>query len=117
MEKQSKEKFKGDIINAIFIVSFFIVIIGAFLRYYYLKEYSFTIETSCDPQVEWCYERDCTNPDDCPPNGWSDYKQYNIPAADFDKCQADNCVSYCHDSHQCSEIPCDESEDTCSGVR
>lgn len=105
------------LINIIFISSFFVVIVGAMFKYYVTKEYNFFIETSCNPDTEYCYSRDCEN-DDCPPNGFVDYKRYKLRAYQFDACESDGCENYCHNLKQCIEIPCgDDSEDICSGVQ
>ncbi|HYF28763.1 MAG TPA: hypothetical protein VEA36_00145, partial [Candidatus Paceibacterota bacterium] len=41
------------------------------------KEYPFIVEAACDPSVETCFHRACSdtsNTGDCPPNALEDYK-------------------------------------------
>ncbi len=87
-----------------------------FYKYYYTKNYDYIIETPCDIEQESCYLRDCSNPDDCPPNGLTEYKMYSIKAYDFKKCSDNTCESECSQNIiECTPIPCGESdEDTCS---
>lgn len=104
------------LVNIIFIGSFFVVIAGAFVKYYITREYYFYIETSCDPTTEHCFTRSCDT-EECPPNGFREYKQYKLRAYQFDQCQEDNCEQFCHVGRGCIEISCGENnDDTCSGT-
>jgi hypothetical protein len=95
-----------------------VVAIGAsFWKYYYTKDYDFIVEASCEPQIEYCFFRDCeANPDSCPPNGLSNYKVFNIKAYDFDKCADNSCKVECESNKiACTQVECDSSnEDVCS---
>jgi hypothetical protein len=92
-------------------ISCLAVILGAFYFFYYQKDYDFIVEVACDPTVESCTERDCTNPDDCPPNGLSDFKRYSVPASDFEKCENEDCTTACEmgiiecELQECEEAP------------
>lgn len=106
----------GRLINLIFIVSLIVVIAGALLRYNFFKEYTFTIETSCDPLVELCFSRDCAS-EECPPNGYDSYKVFVIPAHDYGTCVADGCLKYCQIESKCAEVICESNNgDICSGI-
>lgn len=110
MEKNSR------LINIIFVSGFFVVLLGAFARYYYLKEYIFHIETPCDPAFEICFVRDC-EADECPPNGLSHYRTFDILANKFDACEADNCEFFCETNpSECVELVCDSEVDSCSEI-
>ena len=73
---------------------------------------------TCDPSKETCTQRDCTNPDDCPPNGLSDFKRYNLNANDFKICENEDCTNACENGTiKCEPIECAEDEEmgeTCS---
>ena len=107
---------KDTILAGIFFVLFFAVIGTSFYKYFYTKNYDYLVEASCDTSIESCFFRDCTNPDDCPPNGLSEYKAYYVNAADFAQCADNSCKAECEaGSISCTPIACDESVgDTCS---
>lgn len=116
-------KIKGKILlDRILTLLFFLLLISAlgltFYKFYYLKNYEYLVEAPCDPDSEVCFQRDCeTSPDDCPPNGLSDYKQFHVTAKDFFKCSDDSCVMECSSGAiDCEQILCGDSpEDMCSG--
>jgi hypothetical protein len=91
-------------------------IIISFYKYYYAKDYNYLVEAKCDPSIERCFSRDCSNPDDCPPNGLSIYKEYYVKAYDFPKCRDNSCRYECTKRIiNCIPIPCGESpEDVCT---
>lgn len=84
--------------------------------YLYKKDYVFVVEASCDPTATTCFVRDCSNPDDCPPNGLTSYKVFQVKAKDFEKCTDDSCQNEClNGTISCTEVKCGESgEDSCS---
>ena len=90
----------------------------SFYKYYYSKDYDYLIEAECDPLKEICYSRDCTNPDDCPPNGLSVYKEFYVKAFDFEKCTNNSCHKECVSGLiKCTPIPCgDSDEDVCTNT-
>jgi len=106
----------GRLINIIFVAVFITVILGAIQRYYFIKEYMFTIEVPCDTASEHCFHRDCST-DDCPPNNLEDYRVFEMRAKRYDACSADDCANYCKSNNGCIETVCDPSTDTCSGVK
>ncbi len=84
----------------------------SFYTYLYTKNYEYVIETPCDPSVDTCFTRDCTIVDECPPNGYSNYKQFYVNAADFAKCTTNSCEKECSEKLiECTPIPCGELED------
>lgn len=87
-----------------------------FYKYYYTKSYDYLIEAKCDPSKEICFSRDCTNPDDCPPNGLANYKLFYVKAYDFLKCSDNSCEKECNDGLiKCIPVKCGEStDDTCT---
>lgn len=98
----------------------FMVIATSFYFFYIKKDYEFIVETSCDPTKETCIQRDCTNPDDCPLNGLSDFKRYTLNAGDFAACENEDCANACETKAiQCTQIECVEDElagESCSAV-
>ncbi len=69
------------------------------------------MEVVCDPSKETCFQRDCSNPDNCPPNGLSDFKRYNLKASDFKMCQNEDCENACEiGAIKCEPIECTVDE-------
>jgi hypothetical protein len=95
-----------------------IVISATAYRFLFAKNYDFLVEAPCDPAKDICFNRDCSNPDDCPPNGLSDYRMFNIKASDFGKCTDNSCLNECLSSEiSCEEIKCgDSGGDICSSI-
>lgn len=87
-----------------------LVAIGSsFYFFYYQKDYDFIVETSCDNTKETCFVRDCTNPDDCPPNQLASFKRYSLKAADYSKCHKEDCSIVCSEGViECEPIECKE---------
>lgn len=98
------------------LLAFALPIVLSFYKYYVSKNYNYIVEAKCDSTNEICYTRDCSNPDDCPPNGLSRYKQYLIKAYDFAQCADNSCEEECNKGKiQCIPIPCGSSVgDECS---
>lgn len=86
-----------------------------FYTFYIQKNYSFTVEASCDPSAQSCYLRDCST-GECPPNELETYRVFDLKAADFARCSDDSCLTECTSGAiKCQEIPCGESaDDSCS---
>lgn len=98
-----------------------LVAIGcSFYFLYYKKDYDFVVEVSCDPYQEMCFQRDCSNPDDCPVNGLSDFKRYTLNAADFIKCENEDCEKACETNLiNCEQQECEVNEEfgeSCSSM-
>lgn len=92
----------------LFVLSFLSVIGASFYRYYYKKDYKYLLEASCDPATESCFVRDCENPDDCPPNQLTIYKQFKIRASDFAGCTDNSCIEQCATGTiACEVVYCD----------
>ncbi len=90
-------------------LSCFIAIIGTFYFFYYQKNYNFVVEVACDTNKEVCFQRDCTNPDNCPPNELSNFKRYSLKAGDFNKCENEDCTNACETGTiKCEPIECVE---------
>lgn len=106
--------------GCIFLVLSFAVIIFPictnFFKYYYAKNYDYIIEAKCDPLIEICFSRDCTNPNDCPPNGLAIYKKFYVKAYDFAKCRENFCEKECNKNLiKCTPIPCGQlADDVCT---
>lgn len=93
----------------LFILTFLAAIGACYYRYYHQKDYNYLVEASCDPTVERCFVRDCENPDDCPPNGLSVYKEFHVKAYDFARCQDNSCKQECESGTiRCEAISCEE---------
>lgn len=92
-----------------------LVAIGSsFYFFYYQKDYNFIVETTCDNTKETCFVRDCTNPDDCPPNQLSSFKRYSLNAGDFKMCENEDCTVACETGViKCAQIEC--AEDLAAG--
>ena len=96
----------------IVILFFLIPLASSYYKYYYAKNYDFLIEAKCDAQIEICFSRDCANPDNCPPNGLSIYKQFIVKAYDFVKCTDNSCEQECLNKKiSCKPILCGLSPD------
>jgi hypothetical protein len=106
--KDSKGYDRFPLLTILFLMT--LAVIGSnFYKYYYSKNFDYLIESPCDPASEICFERDCTNPDDCPPNGLAVYKQYYVKAYDFPKCSDNSCLRECTEGIiACHDIPCDQ---------
>jgi len=88
-----------------------IAILSSFYFFYFKKDYDFIVETQCNPETETCFYRDCTNPDDCPPNGLSYYNTYTLKASDFKACVNEDCTLACTTGAiKCIKTECTESE-------
>lgn len=110
------QQLRSHIINTLFLSGFFVALVASFVRYYYLKEFPVHIEVSCDPTTEKCFHRDCET-DDCPPNGFNDYRQFDLSGAVFATCdQVDGCANVCkNDKGACAAVICGDAEgDVCS---
>ncbi|NVN96740.1 hypothetical protein HXX01_00610 [Candidatus Nomurabacteria bacterium] len=103
-EKPKKLLTPFTIIN---IVLFIAVISNCFYFFYIKKDFNFIVETSCDLSKEQCFARDCTNLDDCPPNGLSLFKKYSLKANNFKYCLNEDCKAACESGQiKCDVIPC-----------
>ena len=87
-------------------------IASSFYFFYFKKDFNFIIETKCIPELETCFHRDCTNPDNCPPNGLSYYNTYTLRANDFKFCGVnEDCLLSCTSgSINCTKTQCTESD-------
>jgi hypothetical protein len=93
-------------------ISCLVGILCALYFLYFKKDYDFVVEVACDPTKEICFERNCSNPDDCPPNKLSDFKRYILKARDFSMCENENCASVCENGTiKCKPIKCVENLD------
>lgn len=116
-EKEKPKKFFTPL-TIINIVLFLSAIGSSFYFFYIKKDFDFIVEVTCDTSLEQCIQRDCTNPDDCPPNGLSDFKRYTLSAKDFEYCPNEDCTIACESGTiQCEKEECIEDEEygeTCS---
>ena len=94
------------------IILFLTVILSSIYFFYYKKDFYFVMEEPCDLNQEECFIRDCSNPDNCPPNGLSEFKRYYISAKDFKHCYKEDCLSACQNKQiKCRAIKCIPSEE------
>jgi len=102
-------------------VSCLVAIFCAFYFFYYKKDYDFVVEVTCDASKETCFQRDCSNPDDCPPNELFNFKRYSLKASDFKMCENEDCANVCESGViKCEPVECTENLDvgeSCSTVR
>jgi hypothetical protein len=111
MQKEASHGFNW-ILFWIFSATVILVIGVSFYKFFWLKDYDFIVEASCDPSIESCYVRDCSTPGDCPPNELEVYKMYVISAGDFSACKDDSCLIECtNGTIACQEVLCGESEE------
>lgn len=100
---------KNDWFLWVISISCVVAIFSAFYFFYFQQNYAFVVEVACDTSKETCFQRDCTNPDDCPPNQLSDFKRYTLNAADFKMCENENCAVACETGLiKCEPISCVE---------
>ncbi|MFA6392498.1 MAG: hypothetical protein WCW54_00210 [Candidatus Paceibacterota bacterium] len=106
-----EEKQKHNIFLYILLAGVIISIFSSFYFFYFKKDFNFIVETKCNPETETCFYRDCTNPDDCPPNGFSYYNTYTLKASNFKMCENEDCLLACTTGAiKCKKTKCTESE-------
>ena len=101
----------------ILIASVLIILGQSMYENYIAKNYLFFVEAKCDSVVNECYSRSCDNVDDCPPNGLTSYRVFQLPASQFKNCSDNSCLNICPSSaYECEEIACSTQEDvSCEG--
>lgn len=103
----------------IILILLFITIAKGFYTIYFEKNFEYLVEAPCDQTTQTCYIRDCSNPDDCPLNGLTEYTKYSITAKYFKLCSDNSCQNICGQQNDtCKEVICGgDSSDTCtSGI-
>jgi len=98
MTKDNSGKRGSDVFLYSLLFMCFISIVLSFYFFYIKKDYDFIVEVACNPEVETCFYRDCTTPEDCPPNNLSYYTEYTIKASDFKSCGNEDCTEACKDN-------------------
>lgn len=112
MANEQKKKSNNWFLRAM-IGCCIIAILVSFYFFYYKKDYNFIVEVPCDVLKEQCFQRDCSNPDDCPPNGLSSFKRYNLRAMDFKMCENEDCAKACESGTiKCEPVECVEDLET-----
>jgi hypothetical protein len=103
---------KHNIFIYILIGGCFIAISSSFYFFYYKKSYDFIVETSCNPETEICFFRECINIDDCPPNNYSYYSEYTLGARDFRTCgEEEDCTLACKTGLiNCTKTECTDDD-------
>lgn len=71
-------------------------------KFYITKNYDFFVEVSCEEGEEGCLSRNCEI-EECPPNGLEHYKEYSLPAKDFELCENEDCTELCKQTDICQE--------------
>lgn len=108
MEYKGKKILENWFIQLL-LLCVFLAIASSFYFFFFKKDYNFLVEVPCDATKEVCFQRDCTNPDDCPPNGLTSFKRYNLKASDFKYCENEDCTLACESEQiQCEKIECVE---------
>lgn len=79
-----------------------VVFVGIY-KFYITKNYNFVVETSCNPETEDCERRNC-DLEECPPNGFENFKTYEIPATEFKNCENEDCADFCRNSDICTPV-------------
>ncbi len=99
-------------------ISVLVTILASFYSLYFQKNYEFIVEVPCDTSKETCFQRDCSDSDNCPPNKLDNFKRYSLKANDFKACSNEDCAKVCENG----SIPCEpifciedlESGESCS---
>lgn len=112
---QENSLLKSSKLSAVFsflaVGIFLAAIFYNFYVLYFQKNYDFIVEIPCDPSQEECFERDCSNPDDCPPNELSNFKRYSLNANDFQYCENEDCAAVCASGEiECTQLECEIDE-------
>ena len=109
-----KEATKHNIFLYVLLIGVIISITSSFYFFYFKKDFNFIIETKCNPETETCFYRNCTNPDNCPPNKFSYYNTYIVRARDFKACgMSEDCLNACTTgSIPCLKTKCTKSDTT-----
>jgi len=101
----------------ILIVSVIVILGQSMYKNYILKDYLFFAEASCDTAMNECYVRSCEVEDDCPPNGLTTFRSFQLPASQFKFCTDNSCLNICpSEAYACEELLCSDQEDySCEG--
>lgn len=113
MNTEEGTKVAGDQfpLHWILLASTAIAILVSLYIYFFARAYDFLIEAPCSVATEECYVRDCSS-GDCPPNDFSSYRLFAVPAAAFDSCTDNTCVNICpRERGPCTEVLCSTQED------
>lgn len=95
-----------------------VVVLGQSMYVNYIKkDYVFYLEAKCDSVTNECYSRSCENDGDCPPNGLTVYRVFQLPASEFKNCSDNSCLNICPSSaSSCEEVLCSTQSDiSCEG--
>lgn len=116
MDADSQLSLRVKIIITLTVLSVVLVLLTAYTKYIYAKDYFFFVEAPCDTSSQTCFVRDCD--DYCPPNEFEEYKTYLIKAEYFEQCTDNSCLNICEapeTSNLCEEVICNiEDGDDCS---
>ncbi len=113
-----REKILSISLQILLVVTVLLVIAITWHKFYFTKNFVFSLEAPCDISEQSCFIRSCMNEGDyCPPNEFQAYRIFHINAGDFEKCQDDTCLQEClGGTIACSEVYCVEDDITsCSG--
>lgn len=110
--------FKNNINFILTILGVCLFLVAAsfsYVNYFENKDFPMSLESSCNPETENCFYRNCSE-EECPPNGLEIYKYLEVPAWFFEKCSENSCSKECIDNpSHCVYTQCDpdSEEDTC----
>lgn len=108
-----------NIIITILSVCIFLTAVNfSYINYFENRDFIMNLESSCDPAVESCFQRDCSE-EECPPNSLEVYKYVDVPAWFFERCSENSCKKECIENpDQCEFTYCDpdSEEDICVDI-
>lgn len=109
-------KSHGLAVHWILLFSVAVAVIASGYKYFVAEDYSFFVEAPCDPVTHTCYIRDCEE-EECPPNEFSLYRVFVVPARVFPFCSDNTCMNICDlRDEPCEEILCSpDAGATCEG--
>ncbi len=101
-------QIRNNFLTLLFALMIMVAAGSVFYKFYFAKNYDFTVEVSCNPETESCLERDCES-EECPPNGFETFQTYVISAKNFKYCTNDDCTEFCRvNSNKCKVLSDEE---------
>lgn len=98
------------VVQWFFVCTVLLAIAVSFWIYFFNRSYLFVVEAPCDPAYAECFMRDCAT-HECPPQGLSLYREFEVPAQLFDSCTDATCSNICVSQGSCVERLCHNQQD------
>lgn len=114
--EKKKERAAFPLLYVFLVGSAVLAIAVSFYHHRIGDDFVFMVEASCDPATSICYVRDCDE-EYCPPNGFTNFRIFNLPAKAFERCEDNTCENLClrEEPELCEELICDPTiGDACS---